>query len=178
MRPRPRAPGPSSGSGTARLGELVESDRVGEALRVRDLPVHVAEMADAMPVDALAVKLIRHEPARHFGFAHVPEIVEAGADPGSIGGADEHVDVGSNAPRRIRVDVVGERRAFHQEHVEAAAAGRRDDALQLDPLRQLERDLTVGAGAQPFGERRRQVCRGAGRGDAGVQQAEDPFGCG
>ena len=44
---------------------------------------------------------------------------------------------------------------------------------KFDALRQLQRDLTVGSGAQTFDERRRQTIRRAGRRDSGMQQTED-----
>ena len=45
----------------SRLRELVEWNRVGKTLRIRDLPVHVAQVADAVTIDPRVVKLVRRE---------------------------------------------------------------------------------------------------------------------
>ena len=147
MRPRPRASGPSSGSGTR--ASASSSKPTASAKRCGFAIFQCTSHRWRMPccVDALAVKLIGHEAARHFGLADIAEIVEARADPRPIGGADEHVDVGSNAPRGIGIDVVGERRAFHQEHVEASAA--------VSPRRRAAIRRAAPARARPAGVLRR-----------------------
>jgi len=43
------------------LRELVEWNRAGKTLRIRDLPVNVAQVSDAVNIDPRAAKLVRRE---------------------------------------------------------------------------------------------------------------------
>ena len=142
------------------LSQLVEPNQVGEALRVCDLPMHVAQVADASCIDARALKLMNRRATGHLSF-DIPEIVEARADCLSIGGAYQQIDIAPDTPRGIGVHVVRERRAFHQQHVHAARSNRGDEAPQLETQRQLHRRLAVGARSQTLEKRRGQMIRRA-----------------